>query len=248
MLEWRRVYKDKALRVLKNSLHASAIIPECLSSVSKQTCEPVSPGILICSPNVLWQRNSSHLHTNKLDLTAHLHCKTCMQVWQVDHLQKAEEDRAEFFSVPTIQWSSWVQNNRSEGREKSCVWALWLKGLWWGPDCSWPVNLNQVVRNDSRDIELGEKIENSGGQCTKKTKTSKRTEMLWQYRVKAVKWRYEHCFRTLRLLHSITSLWTCPPFSSLLSMSWSSSLMILTIFDSQTFWLFKKIFFLHLAW
>lgn len=157
MLEWRRVYKDKALRVLKNSLHASAIIPECLSSVSKQTCEPVSPGILICGPNVLWQRNSSHLHTNKLDLTAHLHCKTCLQVWQEDHLQKAEEDRAEFFSVPTIQWSSWVQNNRSEGREKSCVRALWLKGLWWGPDCSWPVNLNQVVRNDSRDIELGGK-------------------------------------------------------------------------------------------
>lgn len=77
-----RVYKDKVPEVLKNSLHVSAIIPVCLSPVLKQTCEPLSPGILICSPNVQWQRNCSHLNTNKLDLAAHLQCKAGLQEWQ----------------------------------------------------------------------------------------------------------------------------------------------------------------------
>lgn len=41
---------------LRNSLHAVAIMPACHPPASKQTCEPLSSGIFICSPNVLWQK------------------------------------------------------------------------------------------------------------------------------------------------------------------------------------------------
>lgn len=125
----RESYKDKVPQVLKNTLHASAIIPLCLSPVSKQTGEPPSPGILICSPNVLWQRNWSHFNTNKLDLTAHLQCKTCLQVWEEwPPPKKAEQDTLKC-SDETSSWWSGFKGGVKKGRK-----AVYDMYDWWLSD------------------------------------------------------------------------------------------------------------------
>lgn len=229
-----RIYKDKVPQVIKNSLHAAAIIPVCLSPVLKQTCELLSPGILICSPNVLWQRNWSHLNTNKLDLAAHLQCRACLQVWRQAEWPPPKSRRG-------YDWILWcdsgplVKLGCSERKKKTCVLYPWMIGFWWGIECSRLVDLNLFVRYDCSDIEFGGKKEGSSWQCEREITVQTKSRGWFRKHVEMTVWSVFQNTQAITQPVRTTSLCACSLFSSPCSPSpghplqWSVQFLILSL-------------------
>lgn len=146
-------------------VHASAITTVCLLPVLKQTGELLSPGILICSLNVLWQRNWSHLKTNKLDLAAHLQCKACPP-WcgirkRSDSLWQAGRRYGEILwheRGSVVKLGS--KREALKGGGKAVCGDWWVSDGFLSAAGSWI--WMHFVSYDCRDTELGKKKGNAG--------------------------------------------------------------------------------------
>ena len=104
-----------------------------------------------------------------------------------------------------VRWSSRARSASTEGGgRRSCVWCLWLMGFWWGPECCWTVGSESICQIWLQPCWVrGERKTNNRKHC------GVRAEGGVGEKKKMMKRRCDQCFRTLRLLHSLSET---PPF------------------------------------